>query len=199
MGPTSSRAIEAGPDGRINVLAVFPHPDDESFYCGGSLIRLAKDSRISLHLLCLTDGSADEAGARLGLGPERLAAIRRRELELAAEVIGFRDLDCWGFRDGGAFRPRPGSPSRTDSRGYRKLWRRRRDRQRSLRHLRPSRSHRGEPRDHLGLRALEGSGALLRHPRGLALPLQSPLCPLAGWRGEVAAPLIASISRPSSR
>lgn len=100
--------ILPGGDGLIHVLAACSHPDDESFYQGGTLLKLGKDPRVRLHVLCMTDGSADVAGARLGIGPAGLARLRRRELEEACALLGAGEPAWWGLPDGGLASLAPG-------------------------------------------------------------------------------------------
>jgi LmbE family N-acetylglucosaminyl deacetylase len=65
------------------VLALFAHPDDAEFQCGGTLVQLAKlGSR--LHITTMTAG---DCGSAI-LPPEKIAAIRRKEAERAAARLG---------------------------------------------------------------------------------------------------------------
>jgi N-acetylglucosamine malate deacetylase 2 len=93
--------VRPGADGRIHVIAVFAHPDDESFYTGGTLIKLRKDPRVRLHLLCLTNGNRDEAKDTLGISGEMLGRLRVKELESAALVLGADTVACPGYDDQG--------------------------------------------------------------------------------------------------
>ena len=76
------------------LLAVFPHPDDESF-CVGGLFQLAQDNDIKTTLITLTKG---ERGNN-SLGGGNLKNIRTKELELAAEILGIDELLSWDFPD----------------------------------------------------------------------------------------------------
>ncbi|MBM4464793.1 MAG: PIG-L family deacetylase, partial [Chloroflexi bacterium] len=60
------------------LLAVFAHPDDESFAVGGTLARYAAEG-VEVSLLCATRG---EAGIE-GMGPEEAAKVREQELRAA--------------------------------------------------------------------------------------------------------------------
>mgnify|MGYP001094564155 CR=1 FL=1 len=93
--------VRPGADCRINVMAVFAHPDDESFYTGGTLIKLGKDPRVRLHVLCLTNGNMDEAKDNLGITREMLGRMRVKELESAAMVLGASTAACMGYDDQG--------------------------------------------------------------------------------------------------
>lgn len=81
------------------VLAVFAHPDDETFICGGTLARLSKAGH-TVKLVCATKG---EMGRRMGIPPvatrESIAQIRTVELERAAAALGLSSVDFLGFRD----------------------------------------------------------------------------------------------------
>lgn len=81
------------------VLAVFAHPDDETFICGGALAKAAADgARVTL--VCATKG---EMGRRLGVPPaatrETLARLREAELREACEALGIHELHFLGLRD----------------------------------------------------------------------------------------------------
>ncbi|OGM25554.1 hypothetical protein A2715_05920 [Candidatus Woesebacteria bacterium RIFCSPHIGHO2_01_FULL_39_32] len=76
------------------LLAIFPHPDDESF-CTAGLFQLAQKNDIKTTLICLTKG---ERGTN-SLGVGNLKKIRTKELELAAEVLGIDELLNWDFPD----------------------------------------------------------------------------------------------------
>jgi LmbE family N-acetylglucosaminyl deacetylase len=69
------------------VLALFAHPDDETFGPGGTLARLASDGQ-PLHLVCATRGEAGTIGRSAALGRRRLAELRERELAGACRALG---------------------------------------------------------------------------------------------------------------
>jgi LmbE family N-acetylglucosaminyl deacetylase len=68
------------------VLVVAPHPDDETFGCGGTLALLAR-ANPSLKVIFVTDGSASHPGHALQ-SPEAIAAMRRDEARSAAAILG---------------------------------------------------------------------------------------------------------------
>lgn len=74
------------------VLAVFAHPDDESFGPGGTL-GLWAEQGAEIHLICATHG---EAGQGAGLGK-----VRSGELAAAAKILGIKKVDFLDFKDGG--------------------------------------------------------------------------------------------------
>jgi LmbE family N-acetylglucosaminyl deacetylase len=74
-----------------NVLVLAPHPDDETFGCGGT-IRMLTSSEVAVDVAFMTRG---EQGNQLGREPsaeERrtLAEIREREARAACEILGVR-------------------------------------------------------------------------------------------------------------
>ena len=61
-----------------SLLAIFAHPDDESFAVGGTMARYATEG-VEVSLLCATLG---EAGIK-GISPEKAARVREQELRAA--------------------------------------------------------------------------------------------------------------------
>lgn len=77
-------------------LAIFAHPDDESFGPGGTLAKLSQTHDV--YLLTATGG---EAGFCSIENPqEKLSDIRARELHKAAEILGIKGVFFLGFKDG---------------------------------------------------------------------------------------------------
>ena len=82
------------------LLAIFAHPDDESFGPGGTLARCAAEG-VAVHLVCATLGEAGESDA-IALGEcEDLACQRERELRCAADILGLKEIHLLGYRDSG--------------------------------------------------------------------------------------------------
>jgi bacillithiol biosynthesis deacetylase BshB2 len=81
------------------LLAVFAHPDDESFICGGTLAKYASEG-VEITLVSATKG---DMGRRMGNPPylnrETMAAARELELRQACEYLGIRHLHFLGIRD----------------------------------------------------------------------------------------------------
>ena len=82
------------------LVAVFAHPDDESFGPGGTLARYAALG-VELTLVCGTRGEAGSIGYSKRYGPDLLGRIRQAELEAAIEVLGFRAVHLLGYSDKG--------------------------------------------------------------------------------------------------
>jgi LmbE family N-acetylglucosaminyl deacetylase len=91
--------VKPGPDGKIDVLTIFAHQDDETIEPGGTLIKLKKDPRVRLHILCLSMGEKSEAKFFLHITPEYQAAIRKRELISATTVLGADDVVHYNYPD----------------------------------------------------------------------------------------------------
>ena len=82
------------------LLAIFAHPDDESFGPGGTLAKYAAEG-VAVHLICATMGEAGENDAA-DLGEcDDLACRRERELRCATSVLGLTDVHLLGYRDSG--------------------------------------------------------------------------------------------------
>lgn len=90
----------AGARPRRRLVAVFAHPDDETFGPGGTFARYAA-AGVDMTLVCGTRGEAGSIGHSRSYGPALLGRIRQAELEAAAEVLGFRRLVVLGYPDGG--------------------------------------------------------------------------------------------------
>lgn len=92
--PPLPRVVAGPPAGRVLVLA--PHPDDETFGMGGT-IRLHVEQGDRVDVLFLTDGGfGDPDGKYAG---EDYAALRRREAEAAARVLGVTETFFYGYPD----------------------------------------------------------------------------------------------------
>jgi LmbE family N-acetylglucosaminyl deacetylase len=82
--------------GRERLLAVFAHPDDESFLAGGTL---AKYARLGwdVFLVCATYGEGGQRGEYTALGVNEFAQVRRSELQEACKALGIHPpmfLEC---------------------------------------------------------------------------------------------------------
>ncbi len=91
--------VAPGPDGKIGVLTIFPHQDDESIYSAGTLLKLKKDPRVRLCLLNLTRGEKSPSHLRLGISPEQMGRIRDRELLSVASVLGAEEVIQLDYSD----------------------------------------------------------------------------------------------------
>jgi LmbE family N-acetylglucosaminyl deacetylase len=82
------------------LLAVFAHPDDETFGPGGTLARYATEG-VAVHLICATRGEVGDSDLD-DLGDcEDLACKRERELRCAADLLGLTEVHLLDYRDSG--------------------------------------------------------------------------------------------------
>jgi len=96
--PRALRVRNAAGDLRrfANVLVVFPHPDDETITCGGTIRRFA-DAGATVTLLLLTGG---ERGTPTGTLDAQLKTTRRGETDRAARILGITCVIHEDFGDG---------------------------------------------------------------------------------------------------
>ena len=84
----------------LTVLAVFAHPDDEGFGCGGTLAALvAGGHRVTL--VCATNGDVGEISDPELATPETLPSVRQGELRAAMDLTGILDVRFLNYRDSG--------------------------------------------------------------------------------------------------
>jgi N-acetyl-1-D-myo-inositol-2-amino-2-deoxy-alpha-D-glucopyranoside deacetylase len=96
----------------FTLMAVFAHPDDESFGIGGTLARYGADPNVRVVLVCATRGEAGEISDPSLATPEHLGEVRERELRCACEALGVDALYFLGYRDSGM----AGTPENRDPR-----------------------------------------------------------------------------------
>ncbi|MDQ4075049.1 MAG: PIG-L family deacetylase [Chloroflexota bacterium] len=84
---------------RPTLLAIFAHPDDESFGSGGTLAKYAAEG-VDVHVCIVTDGAAGSYDEEFVQGYESIAQRRAEELERAAAVLGVT-LHILNYRDSG--------------------------------------------------------------------------------------------------
>ncbi|HDQ71467.1 MAG TPA: GlcNAc-PI de-N-acetylase [Chloroflexi bacterium] len=82
------------------LLAVFAHPDDESFGPGGTLAKYAAEGA-NVHLVCATRGESGESDIDDWGACEALACQREEELRCAVSVLGLTELHLLSYRDSG--------------------------------------------------------------------------------------------------
>ena len=81
------------------LLAVFAHPDDESFRCGGALALLAARG-VRVQVLTATRGQAGSCGDPPLCTPAELPLVRERELRCACAALGIEPPIVLDYRDG---------------------------------------------------------------------------------------------------
>ena len=89
-----------GMNKQIKLLAIFAHPDDESFGVSGALAKYAA-AGVGTALVCATRGEAGQSNGLADSAPA-LAALRTSELVCAAQAFGIDELEILNWPDGGA-------------------------------------------------------------------------------------------------
>ena len=87
------------PDRPPVLLAVFAHPDDETFRCGGLLALLAGRG-VQVNLLTATRGEAGSCGDPPLCKAEGLSEVREQELQCACNALGILPPSFLGYSDG---------------------------------------------------------------------------------------------------
>ena len=85
--------------GTRRLLLVFPHPDDETYGCGGTILKYVSEGA-EVSLLTLTKGEASSQGRKLGLTPAAMGEKRAAEMRLLRDHYGLSDLFLLDFPDG---------------------------------------------------------------------------------------------------
>jgi N-acetylglucosamine malate deacetylase 2 len=83
----------------LNLLAVFAHPDDETFRSGGTLALLARHG-VRVEVLTFTRGEAGSCGEPPLCTPDKLPAVRERELRCACAALGIQPPHLLDHADG---------------------------------------------------------------------------------------------------
>jgi len=87
------------PERRQEVLVLAPHPDDETFGCGGTL-RMLADRGVCIDVAFLTRGEQGfESCGENGIEQQALAETRSKEARKACEILGARNIRFLGGRD----------------------------------------------------------------------------------------------------
>ena len=87
----------------LNILAVFPHPDDSVIYAGASLNKWVREGH-KVSAICCTDG---EVGTlRTDLSKEDVSRLRKNELMAACKIIGITDIEMLHYPDAGVMDPK---------------------------------------------------------------------------------------------
>ena len=87
------------------LMVVHAHPDDEASQTGGTLARYAAAGWRTVLITCTDGGQGDgphgEKPGHPRHDPQQVAALRSRELDLAAVALGVHDLVKLGYPDSG--------------------------------------------------------------------------------------------------
>jgi LmbE family N-acetylglucosaminyl deacetylase len=90
-----------------NLLAIFAHPDDETFSLGGTIAKYAK-ADWKVELVCATRGEAGDLGPYAENENVNLGNLRQKELEAAAKFLGCHSVTFMDFKDGKMTEASPG-------------------------------------------------------------------------------------------
>jgi LmbE family N-acetylglucosaminyl deacetylase len=82
------------------LVAIYAHPDDETFGVGGTMARYA-DQGVPLTMVCATRGEVGEIAAGSAATPETLGVFREQELRDAMAILGVTDVRFLDYRDSG--------------------------------------------------------------------------------------------------
>lgn len=95
------------------LLAMFPHPDDETFTAAGLLAAAVERGR-PVTLICATRGESGESSLPGLDDPERLGEVRESELREAMRHLGVEGVRVLAYRDSGM----EGSPEANHPRSF---------------------------------------------------------------------------------
>jgi len=84
---------------RLSLMAVFAHPDDESFGNAGTLTKYSREG-VFTALVTATRGEAGEISDPALATPDTLGQVREQELRQACSIMGVRDLRLLDYLDG---------------------------------------------------------------------------------------------------
>jgi LmbE family N-acetylglucosaminyl deacetylase len=82
------------------ILISMAHPDDESFGLGGLIARYV-DEGAEVYLICATNGDVGTVPDDLKSRYDNIADLRLAELDCAAEILGFKEVFKFGYKDSG--------------------------------------------------------------------------------------------------
>jgi N-acetyl-1-D-myo-inositol-2-amino-2-deoxy-alpha-D-glucopyranoside deacetylase len=93
------------------LLAIYAHPDDETFGVGGTMARYAERG-VPVTMVCATRGEVGEIAPGTAATPETLGQFREQELRDAMAILGVHDVRFLDYRDSGM----RGTPENEDRR-----------------------------------------------------------------------------------
>jgi LmbE family N-acetylglucosaminyl deacetylase len=93
------------------LLAIYAHPDDETFGVGGTMAKYAERG-VPVTMVCATRGEVGEIAPGTKATPETLGQFREQELRDAMAILGVHDVRFLDYRDSGM----RGTPENKDPR-----------------------------------------------------------------------------------
>ncbi|KON27603.1 hypothetical protein AC481_04270 [miscellaneous Crenarchaeota group archaeon SMTZ-80] len=82
----------------LNIVAIFAHPDDVTFFSAGTLAKWAEEGH-NIYALCCTNGNLGTL--RTDLTKEDVAKMREKELKEANIILGIKETILLNYPDGG--------------------------------------------------------------------------------------------------
>lgn len=83
------------------LLAIFAHPDDESFGPAAGILAKYAAEGVEVYYVCATRGEAGEVSAEALAGYPGIAELRTDEMHRAAKAMNFKGVTFLGYRDSG--------------------------------------------------------------------------------------------------
>ena len=95
--------VKPASSGRFRLLSVHAHPDDEASKGAGTVHRYVQEGAEAVLVTCTGGEQGDILNPAIDTpeNREQLPDLRRRELEQAADIIGYREVVMLGYRDSG--------------------------------------------------------------------------------------------------
>lgn len=84
---------------KYRILALDPHPDDETMTSGGFLSMMASRADVELKHICLTKG--EKGDELISASEEVIASMREKEYIAAVNFLGVKNYEILDFPDGG--------------------------------------------------------------------------------------------------
>ena len=106
----------AGPPGRLRIVAIHAHPDDEASKGAGTIAKLTDNGAYAVLVTCTGGEEGDILNPAMDRPDvrENMGEVRRAELASAAGVIGYAQVVMLGYRDSGM----PDSEANADPRAF---------------------------------------------------------------------------------
>ncbi|HEY3341550.1 MAG TPA: PIG-L family deacetylase [Anaerolineae bacterium] len=82
------------------LVAIFAHPDDESFGIGGTLAKYSHEA-VNTYYVCATRGESGTVDAEALHDHNSIAELRTTELECASKELGLQRVEYLNYRDSG--------------------------------------------------------------------------------------------------
>ena len=82
----------------MNVVAIFAHPDDLTFFCAGTIAKWAEQGH-KIYAICVTSGNVGTLRTDLTLND--VSKMREKELRAANDILGVKETIMLGYPDGG--------------------------------------------------------------------------------------------------